>query len=55
MEHNNSYGYLTDCREVSITFPPQHQDRQLGLESVMDRSRSRNAESPAGSWRAKPR
>lgn len=36
MEHNNSYGYLTDCREVPITFPPQHQDRQPGFAYVMD-------------------
>ena len=31
MEHNSSYGYLTDCREVPITFPPQHQDPSRGL------------------------
>ena len=36
MEHNNSYGYLTDCQEVPITFPPQHQDRQPGFEYVME-------------------
>ena len=36
MEHNSSYGYLTDCREVPITFPPQHQDRQPGFEYVME-------------------
>lgn len=36
MEHNNNYGYLTDCREIPITFPPQHQDRQPGFEYVMD-------------------
>ena len=36
MEHNSSYGYLTDCREMPITFPPQHQDRQPGFEYVME-------------------
>ena len=36
MEHNSSYGYLTDCREVPITFPPQHQDRQPSFEYVME-------------------
>jgi NAD(P)-dependent dehydrogenase (short-subunit alcohol dehydrogenase family) len=36
MEHNNNYGYLTDCREIPITFPPQRQDRQPGFEYVMD-------------------
>lgn len=36
MEHNSNYGYLTDCRQVPITFPPQHQDRQPGLEYVME-------------------
>ena len=36
MEHNNSHGYLTDCQEVPITFPPQHQDRQPGFEYVME-------------------
>ena len=35
MEYNRNYGYLTDCREVPITFPPQHQDHQPGLEYIM--------------------
>ena len=35
MEHNNNYGYLTDCREIPITFPPQRQDRQPGFECVI--------------------
>lgn len=36
MRHNSSYGYLTECREVPITFPPQHQDRQPGFEYLME-------------------
>lgn len=35
MEHGK-YGYLTDCQEVPITFPPQHQNRQPGFEYVME-------------------
>lgn len=30
------YGSMTDCKEVPITFPPQHQDRQPGLEYLMN-------------------
>ncbi|MBO9597838.1 MAG: SDR family oxidoreductase [Cohnella sp.] len=30
------YGYETKCRQVPITFPPQHQDRQPGLEYLMN-------------------
>jgi NAD(P)-dependent dehydrogenase (short-subunit alcohol dehydrogenase family) len=29
------YGYKTVCNEQPIAFPPQHQDRQPGLESLM--------------------
>lgn len=29
------YGYKTVCEEQPIAFPPQHQDRQPGLESLM--------------------
>lgn len=35
MEHDY-YGYLTGCRQLPISFPPQHQDRQPGLEYVME-------------------
>lgn len=30
------YGYETKCKQVPITFPPQHQDRQPGLEYLMN-------------------
>ncbi|OBZ13191.1 SDR family oxidoreductase [Bacillus sp. FJAT-26390] len=30
------YGKETKCKEVPITFPPQHQDRQPGLEYLMN-------------------
>lgn len=30
------FGVETVCEEVPITFPPQHQDRQPGLEYLMD-------------------
>ncbi|OYD09555.1 SDR family oxidoreductase [Paludifilum halophilum] len=29
------FGYETQCEQVPITFPPQHQDRQPGLEYMM--------------------
>jgi hypothetical protein len=29
------YGSETQCKEVPLTFPPQHQDRQPGFEYVM--------------------
>ena len=35
MEQISSYGHLTDCKEVPITFPPQHQIRQPGFEYAM--------------------
>ena len=35
MEQISSYGHLTDCHEVPITFPPQHQIRQPGFEYAM--------------------
>ena len=35
MEQISSYGHLTDCQEVPITFPPQHQIRQPGFEYAM--------------------
>lgn len=30
------YGEQTICKEQPIAFPPQHQDRQPGLESLMN-------------------
>jgi NAD(P)-dependent dehydrogenase (short-subunit alcohol dehydrogenase family) len=30
------YGYESRCRQVPITFPPQHQDMQPGLEYLMN-------------------
>ncbi|MBW7455269.1 SDR family oxidoreductase [Paenibacillus sepulcri] len=30
------YGYQTKCQQVPITFPPQHQDVQPGLEYLMN-------------------
>jgi hypothetical protein len=30
------YGSITECEEVPITFPPQHQDAQPGLEYMMN-------------------
>lgn len=30
------YGYENQCQLVPITFPPQHQDRQPGLEYIMN-------------------
>ena len=35
MEQISGYGHLTDCQEVPITFPPQHQIRQPGFEYAM--------------------
>jgi len=35
MEQISNYGHLTDCQEVPITFPPQHQSRQPGFEYAM--------------------
>lgn len=29
------YSQETQCKQVPITFPPQHQDRQPGLEYLM--------------------
>ncbi|QAY66502.1 SDR family oxidoreductase [Paenibacillus protaetiae] len=30
------YGYQTKCEQQPVTFPPQHQDRQPGLEYLMN-------------------
>lgn len=36
MNCNNKYGYITDCEEIALSFPPQHQDRQPGFEYLME-------------------
>lgn len=33
---NNNYGYIKFCDEVPVAFPPQHQDRQPGMEYLME-------------------
>ncbi|GGI10107.1 hypothetical protein GCM10007380_01130 [Gottfriedia solisilvae] len=30
------YSYEEKCKQVPITFPPQHQDMQPGIESIMN-------------------
>ena len=36
MNQNNKYGYITDCKDVPLSFPPQHQNRQPGYEYLMN-------------------
>lgn len=36
MEQTEIYGYKEECEQIPRTFPPQHQDRQPGLEYVMN-------------------
>lgn len=36
MEQAETYGYTEECEKIPRTFPPQHQDRQPGLEYVMN-------------------
>lgn len=36
MEQTNDYGYIRECEDIPRTFPPQHQDRQPGLEYIMN-------------------
>lgn len=36
MNQNNKYGYITNCKEVPLSFPPQHQNRQPGYEYLMN-------------------
>lgn len=33
---NQNLGYKEECRKIPIQFPPQHQDVQPGLESLME-------------------
>ena len=34
-QNKDNYGYMTDCTEVPYAFPPQHQNKQPGLEYLM--------------------
>lgn len=36
MNQNNKYGYITYCKDVPLSFPPQHQNRQPGYEYLMN-------------------
>lgn len=36
MRESSEYGYERECRDIPLSFPPQHQDRQPGLEYVMN-------------------
>lgn len=36
MELDHDYGSVQECREIPLSFPPQHQDRQPGFEYVME-------------------
>ncbi len=35
MKDNNQYGVIKECEEIQLSFPPQHQDGQPGLEYIM--------------------
>ena len=36
MGSRDQYGYLRDCEEIPFSFPPQHQEKQPGLEYIME-------------------
>jgi len=36
MDYDNKYGYTTYCKKIPLSFPPQHQDEQPGLEYIME-------------------
>ncbi|MCM1467732.1 MAG: SDR family oxidoreductase [Alistipes sp.] len=36
MKQNNEYGYVEECEQIPLSFPPQHQSRQPGFEYVME-------------------
>ncbi len=36
MKQNKNYGYVRECEEVSYSFPPQCQEKQPGLEYIME-------------------
>ena len=31
-----NYGTVQECEQITLAFPPQHQDKQPGIESIMD-------------------
>jgi len=35
MKQDNKHGYIKECEEIPISFPPQHQEKQPGLEAIM--------------------
>ncbi len=35
MEPDRKYGYVRECEDIELSFPPQHQDRQPGIEYIM--------------------
>lgn len=36
MQTKHDYGYIRDCEDIPLSFPPQHQNQQPGLEYVME-------------------
>lgn len=36
MKQNNQYGYTRECEDIPFSFPPQHQEKQPGLEYIME-------------------
>lgn len=36
MQQKESYGYIRDCEDIALSFPPQHQDQQPGMEYLMN-------------------
>ncbi|MCI8955711.1 MAG: SDR family oxidoreductase [Eubacterium sp.] len=35
MKENDNYGCIQECEKIPLSFPPQHQDRQPGIECIM--------------------
>lgn len=36
MKQDYQYGYTRECEDIPLSFPPQHQERQPGLEYIME-------------------
>lgn len=36
MKQNNKYGCIQECEDIQLSFPPQHQEKQPGLEYIME-------------------
>lgn len=36
MKQKHEYGYTQECEKIQFSFPPQHQEKQPGLEYIMD-------------------